>query len=233
MATGTYAPDPFEQYCDDDGNPLSSGTLTTFLAGLSTPATTYSDVNLTIANTNPISLDAAGRPTSGAIFLTPGVSYKFVLKDVLGATVASRDYIAAVPLNPNVTGVWTPVIGGSTSTSGQTYVFQSGIYVKLGTMVIASFQVQLSAKGSIVGSLSLNGLPFQNSTYVYTNPLVFWNGLNTPMVGMSLVLNSSVNAGSICGIPAATVGPSFPVLSTADITDNFELLGTFIYTTTS
>ncbi len=232
MATGTYSPDPFEQMCDDDGNPLSSGSLTVYAAGTTTPVNTYSDVNLTTPNTNPISLDAAGRPTSGAIFLTPGVSYKFILMDSLGATVATRDNIAAVPLNPNQTGTWTPVIGGSTSQSGQTYTFNSGTYTKLGTLVIANYQLQLAAKGSIVGNLQLKGLPFVNGTFVYTAPVNQWLNANTAFVHMSLVMNSGDSAYFFYGITAASAS-STTLLTTTDITDTFQSIGTVIYNTTS
>ena len=45
--------------------------------GLETvPVATYTDVALTIPNGNPIVCDAAGRCV---IFLSPGVSYKFVV----------------------------------------------------------------------------------------------------------------------------------------------------------
>ncbi len=231
MATGTYAPDPFEQYCDDDGNPLSSGTLTTFLAGLSTPAATYSDVNLTIANTNPISLDAAGRPTSGAIFLTPGVSYKFILKDVLGATVATRDNIAAVPLNPNVSGTWVPVIGGSTSTAGQSYGIQFGSYTKLGTLVFVQYSVSLTAKGTIVGSLQLQGLPF-SVAFGSSTAIGEWLNTTTAFVSMSIVLSFGTTVGSIFGIGAAAT-TNASALSTTDISDALAINGTMTYTTSS
>jgi hypothetical protein len=231
MATGTYAPDPFEQMCDDDGNPLSSGTLTTFLAGLSTPATTYSDVNLTIANTNPISLDAAGRPTSGAIFLTPGVSYKFILKDVLGATVATRDNIAAVPLNPNVTGTWTPVVGGSTSVAGQTYSQQFGQYTKLGALVIAGFNITMTDKGVIVGNLQINGLPFPSDGAAgYAGSIDFWENTNTAIVNFSCFIQGSSLL--LTAITAASTS-NVAFLTTTDITNTFTVASTFTYRTTS
>ncbi len=48
-------------------------------------------------------------------------------------------------------GLWTPVVGGSGGTSGQTYAAngQVGLYVKVGKQVLCSFRVQLSAKGTI------------------------------------------------------------------------------------
>lgn len=230
MAQGTYTPDPFEQYCDNNGNPLSNGTLSTYLAGLPTPAVTYSDVNLTIANTNPINLDAGGRPTSGAIFLTPGVSYKYILKDVNGAVIAVRDFIAAVPLNPNVTGTWTPVVAGSTSVAGQTYVTQIGTYVQLGTLVIATYSIALSAKGTIVGQLQINGLPFVASSVTnYSNPVGIWENTTTAFVNMTVAVLKNTQVALLYGISAAA-NSNDPALSTTDISNNLGLAGTLIYT---
>lgn len=49
------------QYFDDNGNPLSGGKVYTFEAGTTTPKTTWSDAGESVANSNPIILDAAGR----------------------------------------------------------------------------------------------------------------------------------------------------------------------------
>lgn len=49
------------QYFDDNGNPLSGGKVYTFEAGTTTPKTTWSDAGQSVANANPIILDAAGR----------------------------------------------------------------------------------------------------------------------------------------------------------------------------
>ena len=97
MATGIYPPFVPQQYFDNSGNPLAAGTLETFIAGTTTHISTFSDVNLTIANANPMTLDASGRPQAGNIFLRPGASYKFVLKDALGATMATPDNILIAP----------------------------------------------------------------------------------------------------------------------------------------
>jgi hypothetical protein len=57
-------------------------------------------------------------------------------------------------------GVWTPVLGGATSESGQTYATQLGRYVKIGQLVIATFSISLSVPGTITGNATLKGLPF-------------------------------------------------------------------------
>lgn len=61
-----------------NGVPMVGGTLETYIAGSTTPATTWQDSALTIANTNPISLDARGECV---LWLDPAVVYKFVLKN--------------------------------------------------------------------------------------------------------------------------------------------------------
>jgi hypothetical protein len=97
MSSGTLTPNPFLQIFTDAGAPLASGKVFTYAAETTTPAQTFSDVNLTTPNPNPIVLNAAGRIPSGAIFLTPGQSYKYVLQDVTGTTLATYDDIQAVP----------------------------------------------------------------------------------------------------------------------------------------
>ena len=49
-----------QAYTRSDGTPLVGGRLRTFAAGTSTPKPTYADAAGTIANTNPVVLDARG-----------------------------------------------------------------------------------------------------------------------------------------------------------------------------
>lgn len=96
---GTVMPVPKQQFFDNNGDPLASGRLYTYAAGTSTPLATYSDVNLSVANANPIVLDSAGRAT---VFLS-GASYKFELKTSADVTVWTQDNITSVaPYNVNL-----------------------------------------------------------------------------------------------------------------------------------
>lgn len=63
-------------------------------------------------------------------------------------------------LNDYEEGTWTPVIGGSTGTSGQTYDLQNGFYTKVGRLVTVHFRVALTAKGTISGNAQIQGLPY-------------------------------------------------------------------------
>lgn len=74
--------------------PLNAGTINTFLAGSSTPATTYIDSAGTTANPNPIVLNSDGRPPN-EIWLDLTKSYKFVIQDSASNVIATQDNIVA------------------------------------------------------------------------------------------------------------------------------------------
>jgi len=121
MATGSIMPSPVFTGVDSNGTPLSGGRLATYVAGTTTPATTYSNVSLTVANANPVVLDSAGRAT---VYLTPGASYKFVLTTSAGATVWTADNISAVPLSASSLDM--DGTAGTTITAGQVVYLSDG-----------------------------------------------------------------------------------------------------------
>jgi hypothetical protein len=83
------------QFFTDNGVPLAGGLLYTYAAGTTTPAVTYTSATGVTANTNPVVLDAAGRPPS-QIWLSP-VSFKFVLKNSSGVQIWSMDNLSGLP----------------------------------------------------------------------------------------------------------------------------------------
>jgi len=87
------------QFFNNDGVPLAGGLIYTYSAGTNTPAATYTTNAGSIAHSNPIVLDSAGRVPTGEIWLTDGVSYKFVLKDSTGALIATYDNIVGINSN--------------------------------------------------------------------------------------------------------------------------------------
>lgn len=103
--------------CDPStGLPLVGGKLYTYAAGTTTPLATYSDASLTVANANPIILDANGE---AVIYVGPS-AYKFVLQESDGSAVWTFDNyspnVASVPSD----GQWFPYTGTpsfSTATS--------------------------------------------------------------------------------------------------------------------
>lgn len=106
---GTVVPIAVPQFLDNSGLPLNGGLLYTCSAASTCPGAgqiaTYSDSALSVPNANPIVLNSAGRPTSGAIYLS-ATTYKFVLQTSAAVSVWTLDNVAALaPWNLNtVTG---------------------------------------------------------------------------------------------------------------------------------
>ncbi len=85
------------QFFTNNGVPLAGGKLYTYLAGTTTPATSYTTSQGNVAWTNPIVLDSAGRvPSGGEIWLTDGLLYKFILKTATDVTIATYDNISGI-----------------------------------------------------------------------------------------------------------------------------------------
>ena len=106
------------QFFDNSGNVLTGGKLYTYLAGTTTPATTYTTSSGNTAQPNPIVFNAAGRvPDSGEIWLSDGVLYKFSLQDQYGVQIATYDNIDGI--NSNFVS-YTSQNEVQTATQGQT-----------------------------------------------------------------------------------------------------------------
>jgi hypothetical protein len=70
------------QFCDENGAPYALGTIDFFVPNTETRKNTWSDPGASVLNTNPVTLDAAGR----AIIVGNG-AYRMVLKDHAGNTI--------------------------------------------------------------------------------------------------------------------------------------------------
>jgi hypothetical protein len=124
------------QFFTNTGAVLTGGKLFTYLAGTTTPATAYTSSNGSTAWTNPIVLDAAGRvPSGGEIWITDGISYKFVLKDSTDVLIATYDNITGINSNSVSFTNQQQII---TATAGQT-VFNLSISFQPGTNSLSVF----------------------------------------------------------------------------------------------
>ena len=79
------------QFFDNNGIPLSGGLIYTYAAGTNTPQATYTTNAGTIANSNPIVLDSAGRVNE--VWTVEGQTYKFVLTTATGTLIGTYDNI--------------------------------------------------------------------------------------------------------------------------------------------
>lgn len=121
------------QFFTNTGSVLTGGKIYTYLAGTTTPATTYTTVSGVTPHPNPIVLDSAGRvPNSGEIWLTSGLAYKFVLKDSNDVLIATYDNIVGAFTSAslqivNGTGNGTVTAFGMPTTPVS--IYQSNIYI--------------------------------------------------------------------------------------------------------
>lgn len=121
-----------EQQFDANGDPLVGGFVEVYLAGSSTPATTYSDKAGLTANSWPIVLNTLGVNEQGAVWLTGGALYKFAIKNALGVTLRTIDNISGMNDSTVANDQWVvyqadPTYVSATSFSvvgDQTGVFQ-------------------------------------------------------------------------------------------------------------
>lgn len=102
-----------QQFVNANGVPFSGGQLFSYVAGTTTPLVTYSDNAGSVPNTNPIVLDASGEAD---VWITPGVSYKFVLEDVNSVVQWTRDNIS---IQAVASGSAAPSVTGSRGTPQQ------------------------------------------------------------------------------------------------------------------
>ena len=136
------------QYFDDAGDPLISGKVYFYESGTSTLKTTYSDVNLTIANTNPVILTAAGRQ--------PNVFFDGVAKAIL-ATSANVQILVRDP------------VGETTSAFGDAWI-SSKIYAANDVVQGTDGEFYVSLVGS-----NVNQNPVSTSGYWVLLYSVEWN----------------------------------------------------------
>ena len=107
------------QFFDNSGVPLAGGLLYSYEAGTTTPAPTYTTAAGTIANANPIVLDAAGRPPS-EIWLDATYSYKLVLKTSTSVLLWTMDNLSGLP-SAGSEDYQTATAGQTAFTVGFTY----------------------------------------------------------------------------------------------------------------
>ena len=84
-----------QQFFDNTGLPLNGGLIYTYQAGSTTPLATYTDINGTVANSNPIVLDSSGR-LPNEVWLTYGFNYKFVVKTSAAVTLGTYDNLYGI-----------------------------------------------------------------------------------------------------------------------------------------
>jgi len=224
------------QYFDDAGDPLGSGKLYFYETGTTTLKDTYSDINQTIANTNPVILSAAGRQpniffsgTAKAI-LTDKNDVQILVRDPVGATasifgdgwVATKIYSTDAVVLGSDGQYYRSLVAGNqnndpTSTSGYwtllySVQWNSGITYQEGAVVTYNGEQYQSLQNS-----NLNNNPSSATTYWVLLSFAWLStrtyDLNENAVGTDGILYTSLQNSNTGNIPASS--PSYWVGTSA------------------
>ena len=211
-------------FLSSTGQPLSGGLLYTYQAGSSTALTTYTTVNGTVANSNPIVLGTDGR-TPSEIWLTQGYSYKLVLKDSTGSTIATYDDIYGIlgtvpsvtPIPSGVITMWSGSVGSVPSgwnlcdgTNGtpnlvNRFVVGAGSTYSVGSTGGSTDSIVVSHTHTATSTVTDSG-----HTHSLTNGTSLWQqsaGSSLGGGGSSNPVNVAVNSATT-GITVATTNTS-------------------------
>jgi hypothetical protein len=128
-------------------------------------------------------------------------------------------------------GTWTPVLGGVTSASGQTYSTQAGYYQKVGRWVHVSGVVALTAKGTNSGNIGITGLPFQPDINSGAVAVGYWASLTTAVSHLA----GFTQAGQSYALLYYATGDdaSLTALTAADLSDTTDVRFSISYRTGS
>ena len=121
-----------QQFFSNSGVPLAGGLLYTYAAGTTTPLATYTTAAGSTANSNPIVLNSAGR-LDNEVWLTSTLTYKFVLKDSGGVTIATYDDIPGIGSVSGLTS-GTSLLSGNGSGGFSNVVIGSNLSFVGGTL---------------------------------------------------------------------------------------------------
>lgn len=106
-------PIPKIQFFDQNGVPLAGGSVGTYIPFTLTQKITYSDINLTMANANPLTLDGSG----SASFWGAG-QFRFIVNDEFGNLQYDMNTAASAP-DSAISTAMLPVTSAATLASAQ------------------------------------------------------------------------------------------------------------------
>lgn len=203
------------QFFTNNATPLTGGKLYTYTAGTTTPAVTYTSSAGTTAHANPIILDAGGRVPGGEIWLTDGISYKFVLKTSADVLIATWDNIFGIsnvtlPISSaNVT--YQPAGTGAVTTTVQAKLQQTISVKDFGavgdgvTDDTVAIQAALNSGAKIVNFVSTGTYKISSDISVPANVVIQGNNASVTCT-THFTLFTFVNGGGIFNLNMTGAG---------------------------
>ena len=228
------------QFFDDNGTPLVGGKLYSYASGTTTLLATYTTSAGTVANTNPIILNAGGR-TSNEIWQTTGVLLKFVLYTATDELIGTYDGIPSIndpfginsqlgsvagtntitaaatpPLTAYATGSIYSFIAANTNTGAATLSIDG----LTATSITKNGSVALSAGDIQTGKMTL--VEFDGTTFQLINNIVYGGSITNATI-VSLTTPLAVSNG---GTGLATLTANNVLLGNGTATPKFVAPGT-------
>jgi len=134
-------------------------------------------------------------------------------------------------------GTWTPAVGGATTDPTVTYTTQAGFYVKIGRMVHISMYLNCTSVSGGSGAAKITGIPFNinNAGSYFAGSQMEIFGLNVPSNMNNAFLRANGNSGhfrlEFVNTQAGSTGGTGLGVATADLANNFRVLGSLTYMT--
>lgn len=194
--TATLTPTPIFQWIGTNGQPLAGGLLYSYVAGTSTPQATYTDATGSVANPNPVVLDAAG---SAAIWLG-SANYKLVLTDTFNNTLWTSDGINATQnatLSSQGGTIYQPGSATTLTINADPGLFPQIILQLAGTN---SALITTKSQGDLtIGGYASNG-SYNGDIWTFDATNSFYFGKNFT-VGGNTTTNPVISVNSAAGSP--------------------------------
>ena len=193
------------QFFDDNGIPLVGGKLYSYAAGTTTLLTTYTTSAGTVANTNPIILNAGGR-TPNEIWQATGVLLKFALYNSVNELIGTYDGIPSINDPFGINSQLTSVAGTNsitaTATPSLTAYATGAIYSFIATNT-NSGAATLSIDGLTATSITKNGSVALSAGDIQSGKmmLVEYDGATFQLVN-NIIYGGSITNGTIVSLTA-------------------------------
>ena len=134
---------------------------------------------------------------NGAIWTPLGLSAAIITEGVMD--IARLPPYPSAGLTPEY-GTWTPTLLLGSGSTGMTYGVRTGTWMKLDKQVTAECVINLTAKGTSTGIVTITGMPYSsNNRACAALNYGAWAGLTGPVVAISIgniiYLNQSGAAG--------------------------------------
>jgi len=198
-------------------------------------STTVSDANTVFYNSNAHLFRTSSGGTTISRFNQYGIGLSTATPSSgVGITFPATQSAStdANTLDDYEEGTWTPNLTGDGGGSGQTYTAQTGTYTKIGRVVTVNFYINLSAKGTITGSVIISNLPFtvlNTGALIAGGALALWLNLAVNHNVIGIYCNTNTTNIYFWGSTGTASAP--PILTTTDIANTTRFWGSATYMT--